>query len=160
MASEAEGAATLGGKHLIFKLAEEEYGLDALRVKEVLDSLEITAVPRAPKFIKGVFNLRGKVIPAIDLRLAFGLPAREEGQPSHLIIVEVDHQGETAPLGLDVDSVSQVLDVEAKDVAPAPSARTSPDAAYIQGLLKSGERVSALLDIDKVLSDVLTGALA
>ncbi|MBW2617502.1 MAG: chemotaxis protein CheW [Deltaproteobacteria bacterium] len=160
MASEAEGAATIGGRRLIFKLAEEEYGLDVLRVKEVLDSLEITTVPRAPGFIKGVVNFRGKVIPVIDLRLQFGLDAREEGQPSHLIIVEIDHQGETAPLGLDVDSVSQVLDIEAKDVTPAPSTRTSLDAAYIQGRVKSGERVSTLLDIDKVLGDALTDASA
>jgi len=140
------------GKHLIFKLAEEEYGLDILKVKEIIGMMNITSVPRTPEFVKGVINLRGKVIPVIDLRLKFSLPAKEYDERTCIVVMEVAHSEGSVQMGIVVDSVSEVQNIGAEDVEPAPSFGTSLETEYIRGMAKSEGRVTILLDIDKVLT--------
>ncbi len=150
--SQAESTVIADGKHLIFKLAEEEYGLDILKVKEIIGMMDITTVPRTPEFVKGVINLRGKVIPVIDLRLKFGMPPKEYDERTCIIVVEVTHQGGAVMMGIVVDSVSEVQNVTGADVEPAPSFGTAVDTDYIKGMAKIDGRVNILLDIDRILS--------
>jgi len=143
---------TAEGKHLIFKLAEEEYGLDILKVKEIIGLMDITSVPRTPDFVKGVINLRGKVIPVIDLRLKFGLPQAEYDERTCIIVVEVNQQGQPVQMGIVVDAVSEVQNVKAEDVEPTPSFGTELDTKYIRGMAKVEGGIKILLDIDRALS--------
>ena len=140
------------GKHLIFKLAEEEYGLDILKVKEIIGMMTITAVPRTPEFVKGVINLRGKVIPVVDLRLKFGLPAKDYDERTCIVVMEVSRAGGSVQMGIVVDSVSEVQNIGAGDIEPTPSFGTSVETEYIRGMAKSEGRVTILLDIDRVLT--------
>ena len=140
------------GKHLIFKLADEEYGLDILKVKEIIGMMNITSVPRTPEFVKGVINLRGKVIPVVDLRLKFSLPAKEYDERTCIVVMEVTHSGGAVQMGIVVDSVSEVQNIGAEDIEPAPSFGTTLETEYIRGMAKSEGRVTILLDIDKVLT--------
>lgn len=143
---------TANGKHLIFKLAEEEYGLDILKVKEIIGMMEITAVPKTPEFVKGVINLRGKVIPVIDLRLKFGLPSKEYDDRTCIVVMEVAHESGSVQMGIVVDAVSEVQNIGSEDVEPTPSFGTALDTQYIKGMAKVEGRVTILLDIDRVLS--------
>jgi len=144
---------TAEGKHLIFKLAAEDYGLDILKVKEIIGLMDITSVPRTPDFVKGVINLRGKVIPVIDLRLKFGLPQAEYDERTCIIVVEANQQGQAVLMGIVVDAVSEVQNVKAEDVEPTPSFGTELDTKYIKGLAKIDGRIKILLDIDRALSN-------
>ena len=137
-----------GGKFLTFFLAEEEYGLEILKVQEIMGLLPVTPVPRTPPFIRGVINLRGKVIPVVDLRSKFGMVAVEETDETCIIVVEV--QG--LQMGIVVDRVSEVLDIAGLDIEPPPSFGTQVDTGYILGIGKTEERIRVLLDIDLVLS--------
>ncbi len=149
----AERMVTAEGKHLIFKLADEEYGLDILKVKEIIGLMDITAVPRTPGFVKGVINLRGKVIPVVDLRLKFGLSSRDYDERTCIVVVEVTHDDAAVMMGIVVDSVSEVLNIRPEQVEPTPSFGSSVDTAYIKGMAKTDDgRVKILLDIDRVLS--------
>ncbi len=137
-----------GGKFLSFFLADEEYGIEILKVQEIIGMMGITRVPRMPEFIRGVINLRGKVIPIIDLRLKFGMPAKEQTEQTCIIVVRT----RGVELGIVVDKVSEVLDIPAKDIEETPSFGTSVNTEYILGIGKSDGHVKLLLDIDKVLS--------
>lgn len=148
-----EKMTTAEGKHLIFKLADEEYGLDILKVKEIIGMMDITSVPRTPDFVKGVINLRGKVIPVIDLRLKFTLPSRDYDERTCIVVVEVSHSDGSVQMGIVVDAVSEVLNIGADAVEPAPSFGASVETAYIKGMAKAEDgTVKILLDIDRVLS--------
>ncbi len=136
-----------GGKYLTFKLAEEEYGVEILKVREIIGLLAITAVPCMPVCMKGVINLRGKVIPVIDLRLKFGLPEAEHTDQTCIIVVDVGKE-----IGIIVDTVSEVLDIAGEEIEPPPSMSADVDTSFILGMGKVGEEVKILLDIDKVLS--------
>lgn len=136
------------GKYLTFVLGGEEYGLEILKVREIIGVMDITSVPQTPVFVKGVINLRGKVIPVIDLRLKFGM---EEAQPTdETCIIVVDIGGSL--IGIFVDTVSEVLDVTADQIEPPPSFGSAIDTAFILGMGKIKGKVKILLDIDKVLS--------
>lgn len=153
-------AERIAGKYLTFDLAEEEYGLEILRVREIIGMMEITPVPKTPEFVLGVINLRGKVIPVVDLRLKFGLPYKEPDDRTCVIVVEVANQGTTVQMGIVVDRVNEVVDVRGQDVEPTPSFGVSLDTTFILGMAKVGEKVKILLDIDRVLTDQEVAALS
>ncbi|MGD9124165.1 MAG: chemotaxis protein CheW [Desulfarculaceae bacterium] len=150
----------IAGKYLTFDLAEEVYGQDILRVREIIGMMDITPVPRTPEFVLGVINLRGKVIPVVDLRLKFGLPYKEPDDRTCVIVVEVQSGEDTVQMGIVVDRVNEVADVKASEVEPTPSFGVSLDTAFILGMAKVGEKVIILLDIDKVLTGSEVAALA
>lgn len=144
----AQGKQNLGGKYLTFCLGEEIYGLEILKVQEIIGLLPITKVPRTPDFVRGVINLRGKVIPVFDLRLKFMMPPVEATGETCIIVVQI--QG--IEFGVVVDKVSEVLDIAAADIEDAPAFGAEVETDFILGVGKSQGRVNLLLDIDKVLS--------
>ena len=142
----------LAGKYLTFKLDEEVYGLEILKVQEIIGLMNITSVPRTPEFVRGVINLRGKVIPVIDLRQKFSMEKIDDTERTCIIVVQVSRNGSGVTMGLIVDEVSEVLDVEAGQIEPAPSFGASVETAFILGMGKINESVLMMLDVDKVLS--------
>ena len=142
----------LGGKYLTFSLSKEEYGIGILKIKEIIGMMPITSVPQTPDFVKGVINLRGKVIPVMDLRLKFSMESIDYTERTCIIVVEIEGRSGNILIGLVVDSVSEVLNIGAKDIEKTPSFGTSLDTRYILGMAKMEEGVKILLDIDKILS--------
>ena len=140
------------GKYLTFALADEEYGISILKIREIIGIMPITSVPRTPEFVKGVINLRGKVIPIIDLRLRFGMEPMEYTDRTCIIVVEINAQDITIQIGTIVDTVSEVLNIKAEDIEDTPAFGASLDTEYILGMAKVSGGVKILLDIDKVLS--------
>ncbi|RLB26945.1 MAG: chemotaxis protein CheW [Deltaproteobacteria bacterium] len=140
------------GKYLTFSLAGEEYGIAILKVKEIIGMMSITSVPRTPEFVKGVINLRGKVIPVVDLRLKFGMQETEYTERTCIIVVEIVGQAGTVLMGIVVDSVSEVLNIIGGEIEDTPSFGTKLDTEYILGMAKMEGGVKILLDIDRVLS--------
>src|SRR5262245_24911010 len=140
------------GKYLTFALAQEEYGLPVLKVREIIKMMDITGVPQVPQHVKGVINLRGKVIPIIDLRLKFGLPVQDYTEQTCIIVVEVQLEERRVMLGVIVDSVSEVLNVAAEEVEPTPDFGERLDTAYMQGIAKVKGKVKILLDLDRILA--------
>ena len=138
----------IAGKYLTFFLGDEEYGLEILKVREIIGMMDITPVPRTPEFIRGVINLRGKVIPVVELRQKFGMETVEQTDETCIIVV----QAQGVEMGIVVDRVSQVIDIAAEEIQDAPSFGTTVDTDYILGIGKSVDRVKLLLDIDQVLS--------
>ena len=136
-----------GGKFLTFYLAGEEYGLEILKVHEIIGMLPITRVPRTPEFVRGVINLRGKVIPIVDLRTKFGM-GHEGALETSIIVVLV----RGVQIGIVVDKVSEVLDIVSADIEATPSFGAEVDTRYLLGLAKTAGRVRLLLDIEHVLS--------
>ena len=145
---EASDAPALGGKFLTFKLGDEEYGVEILKVGEINGIMKITAVPRVPEFVKGVINLRGNVIPVIDLRLKFALDEIEHTEQTCIIVVNVGRE-----IGIIVDTVSEVLDIASENIDPPPQLGGMPDTSFILGMGKVNDTVKILLNIDRVLSD-------
>ena len=137
------------GKYLTFVLAEEEYGLEILKVREIIGMMEITSVPRTPEYVKGVINLRGKVIPVVELRLKFGIEEAERTEETCIIVVDV---GEVE-MGIIVDKVSEVLNIKADEIEDTPEFGTNVNTDFILGMGKTEGRVSILLDISKVLGE-------
>lgn len=131
-----------------FMVGKEEYGLEILTVKEVIRIREITRIPKAPVFVKGIINLRGDVIPIIDLREKFGLEIQEYTTMTRVIIVEVDGKS----IGMVVDSVSQVIRIEKDQVEPPPPLIGGISAEYLRGVGKIGEKLIIMLNIDKILT--------
>jgi purine-binding chemotaxis protein CheW len=140
-----------GGKYLSFSLAEEEYGIGILKIKEIIGMMAITVVPKTPRFVKGVVNLRGKVIPVVDLRLRFDMEAADYTERTCIIVVEIDSRTGTVLIGLVVDSVSEVLHIRAENIEAPPTFGNDLDTEYILGMAKIGNGVKILLDIDRVL---------
>ncbi|HKJ99125.1 MAG TPA: chemotaxis protein CheW [Desulfotignum sp.] len=140
------------GKYLTFTLADEEYGIGILKVKEIIGMMPITSVPRTPDFVKGVINLRGKVIPVIDLRLKFGMASIDYTDRTCIIVVEIDADDMTIQIGIVVDAVSEVLNIKEEEIENAPSFGTTLNTDYILGMAKIDKGVKILLDIDRVLS--------
>ena len=139
-------------QYLTFKLDEEIFALDISKVKEVLDFTEITKIPQTPEFMKGVINLRGGVVPVVDMRLKFGMSETERTVNTCIIIVEVTIEGETTVLGALVDSVQEVMDLEPGQIEPAPRIGTRLRTEFIQGMGKRDNHFIMILDIDKVFS--------
>jgi purine-binding chemotaxis protein CheW len=140
------------GKYLTFQLAGEEYGLEILKVKEIIGIMNITALPRTPDFVKGVINLRGKVIPVIDLRLKFGFEEAGHTDKTCIVVVEIEENKAFIQVGIIVDAVSEVLNVVVEDLEDTPKFGVSLDTEFILGMAKSSGKVRTLLDIDRVLS--------
>ncbi len=148
----AGSLAAQAGKHLTFKLAEEEYGLEILKVQEIIGMMNVTRVPKMPEFIRGVINLRGKVIPVLDLRLKFGMETRDDTERTCIIVVQLLNTGQEMTMGIIVDEVSEVLDIAAEQIEPPPSFGTAFDTDYILGMGKIEKKVVMMLDIEKVLA--------
>jgi purine-binding chemotaxis protein CheW len=140
------------GKYLTFSLGKEEYGLGILKVKEIIGLMPITTVPRTPAFVKGVINLRGKVIPVVDLRLKFEMEEVAYTERTCIIVVEIATSGGAIPMGIVVDSVSEVLNIKQGEIEDTPTFGSHLETSYILGMAKTGGGVKILLDIDKVLS--------
>jgi purine-binding chemotaxis protein CheW len=146
------------GKYLTFALAHEEYGLEILKVREIIGYMDITAVPQTPHHVKGVINLRGQVIPVVDLRSKFGMDTAEITEESCIIVVEICQGDRNFQTGIVVDHVQEVLDIPGGDIEDAPQFGSSVDTDFILGMGKIGDSVKILLDIDKVLGgDDLAG---
>ncbi len=137
-------------QYLTFHLSDEQYGIGVLQVREVLEIPKITRVPRMPAFMKGVINIRGSVIPVIDLRLKLGLDEADRTVNSRVIIIEVVLSDETISLGILVDSVQEVIEIGKQDIAPPPQLGTSVDAAFIQGIAKIEQDFVIIVDIDRI----------
>jgi purine-binding chemotaxis protein CheW len=135
-----------GGKFLTFVLAEEEYGIEILSVREIIGLLPVTPVPQSPYYVKGVVNLRGQVIPVVDLRLKFDMEAIDATDETCIIVVQTGG----VQLGIIVDKVSEVLDIHGDDIVDAPTLGTEINTDYIMGIGKSEGRVTLLLDIGRV----------
>ena len=148
------------GKYLTFTLAGEEYGIGILKIKEIIGMMAITSVPQTPEFIKGVINLRGKVIPVMDLRLRFGMPAMDYTERTCIIVVEINGGAGTVQVGVVVDAVSEVLNIKADDIEPTPSFGTRLNTDFILGMAKMNGGIKILLDINRVLSSEETALLA
>ena len=148
------------GKYLTFALGDEEYGLEILKVREIIGYMDITAVPRTPDDVKGVINLRGQVIPVIDLRTKFAMEAVDTTEKTCIIVVQITHGDRSIKTGIVVDSVSEVLDVAAEDIEEAPTFGAGVDTEFILGMGKIGDSVKILLDIDRVLDGCDVGAIA
>ena len=143
----------LEGKYLTFRLGGEEFGFEILKVQEIIKMMDVTKVPRTPDFMKGVINLRGKVIPVVDLRAKFGMEGAAVTEKTCVVVVQVKHgTAVRVTMGTVVDEVSEVLDVDGGQIEPAPEFGASVDTAFILGMGKIGKKVIMLLDIDKVLS--------
>ncbi len=158
--------AALAGKHLTFVLGREHYGVPVLKVREIIRLCDITPVPQMPDYIKGVFNLRGKIIPVADLRIKFRLAKVENTDLTCIVVVSVNLADKSSALmGLIVDGVEEVVNLTAADIEPTPDFGTALEADYILGMAKIKGTVKTLLDIDRVVSvvnpdDVLTASKA
>lgn len=146
------GILAKGGKYLTFNLGREVYGIEILKVQEIIGMMSVTRVPKTPEFVRGVVNLRGKVIPVIGLRLKFGLAGKEDTDRTCIIVVQVALNGGSVIMGLIVDEVSEVLNVLAEQIEASPSFGAKVDTDFILGMGKVGQKVVMLLDVDKVLS--------
>lgn len=140
------------GKYLTFTLADEEFGIGILKIKEIIGMMQVTPVPRTPDFVKGVINLRGKVIPVMDLRLKFGLPPIDYTDRTCIIVVEIPTSFDRILIGIVVDSVSEVLNIGASEIEDTPAFGTEVDTDTILGVAKVEGNVKILLNIDRVLN--------
>ncbi len=139
-------------QHLTFKLDEEVFALDISKVREVLEYTSVTKVPQTPEFMCGVINLRGGVVPVVDLRLKFGMPEAQKTVNTCIIIVEVSLDGESTVLGALADSVQEVLELEPDQIEPAPKIGTRLNTDFIKGMGKRDDEFIIILDIDKIFS--------
>ena len=148
----SEKSTTKGGKYLTFALGKEEYGLEILKVREIIGYMEITAVPRTPGYVKGVINLRGQVISVVDLRAKFGMEAAQRTDETCIIVVEIKGDGRKLSTGIIVDRVSEVLNIPGEYIEEPPTFGASVATDFILGMGKIGQAVKILLDIDRVLA--------
>lgn len=139
------------GKYLTFTLAGEDYGISILKVKEIIGMVSITSVPQTPEFVKGVMNLRGKVIPVVDLRLRLGMEEMAYTERTCIMVVEIHSQTGTVMIGIVVDAVSEVLNIKEEVIEETSTFGASLATHYILGMAKTGDGVKILLDIDRVL---------
>jgi purine-binding chemotaxis protein CheW len=140
------------GKYLTFELGKEEFGIQVLKVREIMGVQDITAVPHTPSYVKGVINLRGKVIPVVDLRLKFGLQPVEYTQRTCIIVVQVAGDAGSLLMGIVVDGVSEVLNVTGADIEDTPDFGNGVSTPYILGMAKVKGKVKILLEIDQVMT--------
>ena len=141
------------GKYLTFTLGEEEFGIGILKVREIIGLMPIRPIPKTPDFVKGVINLRGKVIPVIDLRTRFALNARPYDERTCIIVVEVSGLSDETSMGIVVDAVNEVTNIKEDQVEATPSFGVSLDTRFILGMAKAEDNVRLLLDIDRVLNE-------
>lgn len=139
-------------QYLTFKLGDEVFGIDVAKVREVLDFTSITKVPRTPDFMSGVINLRGNVVPVVDLRLCFEMSKTEKTVNTCIVVVEVILEGESTIIGALADSVEEVIDLEPDQIEPAPKIGTQIRTDFIKGMGKRDAQFIMILDIDRVFS--------
>jgi len=150
----------LAGKYLTFKLGNEEYGLQILKVQEIIRLQAVTKVPRTPPYMRGVINLRGKVIPVVDLRNKFSLDELSDSERTCIIVVQVVQAVAKVTMGILIDEVREVLDIGAENIDGTPNFGSNVEAEYILGIGKIGNSVKILLDIDKVLNSTEISTVA
>ncbi|HLH37559.1 MAG TPA: chemotaxis protein CheW [Bryobacteraceae bacterium] len=152
------------GKYLTFVLGKEEFAIQVLRVREIMGVQQITQVPQTPDYVKGVINLRGKVIPVVDLRVKFGMPEQEYSARTCIIVVQIEEGGAGMLTGVVVDEVSEVLNMQASEIEDTPEFGRGVATPYLLGMAKVKGKVKILLDINKVMNareiHGLAGALA
>jgi purine-binding chemotaxis protein CheW len=153
-ASDPSGLSADGSQFLTFQLEDEEYGLEILRVQEIKGYSKITPLPNTPREVKGVMNLRGAVVPIIDLRTRFGLREAEYTRFTVIIVVTIGSK----VVGLVVDAVSDVLNVGAKEVVPTPDLGAGVDTTFLTGIARTGDRLVSLLNVDRLVSATAVGA--
>jgi purine-binding chemotaxis protein CheW len=146
------------GKHLVFRLGREFYGLPVLKVREIIRLMDITPVPNMPAYIKGVINLRGKLVPVMDLRIRFDLAAREFGETTCLVVVQVKSAAAGSHMGFIVDGVEEVLSLSAEEMEKTPEFGAQLSAEYLPGMANVKNKVIALLDIDRVVGAPQAGS--
>lgn len=144
---------SLAGKYLIFALGNEEYGERVLKVREIIGMMDITAVPQVPPHVKGVVNLRGKIIPVVDLRLKFGLDPQPYTERTCIVVVQVNHGDSKIQMGVVVDAVSEVLNIAEGEIEDTPSFGEQLTTDYMLGIAKVKGKIKILLDLDRVLVD-------
>ena len=149
---DSEQAVVKSEKYLIFNLSGEQYGLEILKVKEIIGLMEITRVPRTPDFVRGVINLRGKVIPIIDLRKKFDMESTEDTEHTCIIVVDIMQENVSLQMGIVVDSVSEVLDISDDSIEKTPTFGTATSTVFIKGIAKTKGGVKILLNIEEVLT--------
>jgi len=152
VAQQGKDMSYLAGKYLTFRLAEVEYAIEILKVKEIIKLMPITDVPRMPGYVRGVINLRGKVIPVVDLRTKFGLMSIDDTEETCIIVVDVAQDGQSTMTGILVDTVCEVLEIAAEQIEKTPSIGTAIDIDFIMGMGKIDDDVKILLDVVKVLA--------
>ncbi|MFZ5993579.1 MAG: chemotaxis protein CheW [Thermodesulfobacteriota bacterium] len=139
-------------QYLTFVLGGENFALETSRVKEVLEYTTITRIPRMPEFLCGVINLRGNVVPVMDMRLKLGMPSAERTVDTCIVIVEVNFDDESATIGCLVDSVKEVLEIEANEIEPPPKMGMRLGTDFIQGMARQGESFIIILDINRIIA--------
>lgn len=140
-------------QYLSFFIGEEQYGVSVLRVKEVLYVPKITRVPRIPEFMKGVINLRGSVLPVIDIRQKLGLATKETSKESRIVIIEIDStDSSVVPIGVLVDSVQEVIEISPEDIDTAPKMGVSINIEFIEGIARIADEFVIILNTNKVFS--------
>lgn len=149
--------ASRSGKYLTFALGREEYGLEILKVREIIGWMDITALPGTPPYVKGVVNLRGQVIVVIDLRAKFEMESAAKTDQTCIIVVEITRAGRKLSTGIIVDRVSEVVEISGENIEDAPTFGTAVSTGFILGMGKIGEAVKILLDIDQVLASTEVG---
>lgn len=147
----SEKRSHMAGKYLTFALGVEEYGLPVLKVREIIKMMDITLVPQVPMHVKGVINLRGKVIPVVDLRLKFSFASQEYTERTCIIVVEVAMAESKVMMGIVVDAVSEVLNIGADEIEETPDFGERVNTDYMKGIAKVKGKVKILLDLDRVL---------
>lgn len=153
VSTDADATVTsLGGKFFTFMLGNEEYGLEILKVREIIGLMAITSVPRTAEYVRGIINLRGKIIPVVDIRVKFGMDVIEDTEETCIIVVECSNEDHTMTMGILVDRVSEVLDIGDEDIEPPPDFGNGFQARFILGMAKVEDSVKILLDADAILS--------
>lgn len=147
-----EAMAGKEGKYLTFSLGNQEYGLEIMKVKEIIGTMEVTPVPQTPDYVEGVINLRGKIIPVINLRVKFGMEFQEHTDRTCIIVVEIAGISGPVPMGMVVDSVSEVLNIGLEEMETTPNFGVKLDTEYIMGMAKTKGKVIILLAINQVLN--------
>lgn len=143
---------SLAGKHLTFELGPEIYGIEILKVQEIIGIMSITHVPRTPTYVRGVINLRGRVIPVVELRKKFQMEAVQDTERTCIIVVQVKGINDAITMGILVDEVSEVVNIASDQIEPAPVFGTKVNTDFILAMGKIGDKVVILLDVDKVLT--------
>jgi purine-binding chemotaxis protein CheW len=138
--------------YLSFKLGDEVFAINVSKVLNILEMKPITKVPKSPDYLKGVINLRGTVLPVVDLRLKFGLAENKVTVDTNIIVISIDKEGDTIMLGIQVDSVKEVLEFKTEEIAPSPSIGTKYNSGFIEGMWRVGENFIMILNIEKVFS--------
>jgi len=142
-----------GSRYLSFVLDEEEYCIDILKIKEIMGMTEITKIPQTPQFIKGVINLRGQIIPIIDLRLKFEINAKDYTERTCIVVVEIPYKDQITLMGIVVDKIQEVINIPKEKISNVPYINTKIKSEYIEGIAESGETIKIILDITKVLTE-------